>query len=214
MWTQAVTFRNGWVFETIRGTRMHAQTLHDALRALVFKRGERDNVLEMQHLESHAQGQSRTFRGKTASPIRSRQAPPNFHARRERQLCLRSVQSDKAGELRRFGRTEHLQGPKSPAALLDQSAHASSVRVALLALEHRREVAHDFRIRVQRRQLRQVASLPLAQAYPVASQELWRNVCMTREAGGEVWEMGQTAVRLDYLVPKIRSPASPRPGRM
>jgi hypothetical protein len=93
-----MAFRQTRMIEVIRGIVRHAKLFHHAARSLVYRDGERDDLVQTQYLKAVLQRYASAFGSQAPSPIRGRQSPPDFDAGRKVCVETRHIQANEADE--------------------------------------------------------------------------------------------------------------------
>ena len=168
MGAQRVAYRQGRVFER-GGIALHAQALHQRLRALVADGGEGHHLGQVQWAKGKVQYGAGGLSGQALAPPGAGQAPADFHAGRKRQVCAGNVQSHKTDELARL---QVLDGPEAPTLARDAPVDLIGQGIALRGAQRGRKVAHHLGIGRQRRKGRPVSRLPGAQPQACGQQDL------------------------------------------
>jgi hypothetical protein len=151
---------DGRVVEVIAAVAAHAKAFHHAARALVAGGGERNHLGKVQLLEGESKRRRRRFGGVSVAPIGVVKPPPDLDGGHEVSLQTRSIQPHEANEGRAV---TDLDGPQSPPFAVDGRVRMPYEDTALRASERRREVTHHLRIRIHRRERREVTVAPLSE---------------------------------------------------
>lgn len=135
------------MFEVGAGLVVHAELLHDPLRASVGRNRAGHDVLEREAFESKIQGQSSSFGGVSVSPVVGGEAPGHVDVFLERTFEARVRQTHDAREL---DSAWNLESPKAEAVLSEVVLEARSEGVAFCHGERSRKMCCHARIGVQR----------------------------------------------------------------
>ncbi len=143
------------VVEVLVRIARHADPLHHRPRALVRRRRERHQLVELEVGEREGRGGARRLAGVAVAPGAAGEPPAELHRGREVGIEADRLQARVADEL-----AAGLERPQAPAALVEARLDLVDERVALLARHRRREMPHHLGIGVQRSERRPVGLLP------------------------------------------------------
>ncbi len=108
-------------------------------RPQVVRHGHRDDLVELQRLESECQDGPRAFGGVAPAPVFGRQSPADLHARREGRLEAGNRKADESRERRDVG---NLHRPQSETVPIEVGLDTGDQRVAFVP----RQAAGRYRI--------------------------------------------------------------------
>lgn len=146
------------MLEVVGRVVTHAETLHDPPRTFVADRREGNDFVEAQLIEGEGDGCASAFGRIAASPVLACEAPADLDGGREVGVEARLCKANEADELSAL---DELRSPQPPSALRDQHSLALGDRIAVLAREQGREMAHHLRIGVQRCERLEIGVAPL-----------------------------------------------------
>ena len=149
MRSERVARANEWVVEVVGRITVHAEPLHHRDRRDVEDRRPGEDRLEVADLEPEAQRGPSRFGRVAVAPSRSSEPPTDLDGRGERCLEGRRRQTCEAQERAVLAA---LDRPLADAGRLEPRLDALDESIALLTRERTWEVAHDGRVRIQRRE--------------------------------------------------------------
>jgi hypothetical protein len=152
--------------EVVSGIARHPELLHDSTRANVSDRRDRDDLVQLEHVETVSQDGPSAFGRISFAPMRHVQPPSDLDAGLKGRVVPGRREPDESGERRHPG---NLGGPESVAVPLEVEVRALSELVALRSGEGRRKVLHHPRVRVQGRERIEVAPPPTPQQEALGS---------------------------------------------
>jgi hypothetical protein len=148
------------MIEIVLRIARHPEFFHHAPRAPVLRHGERDDLLEPGLLEAEFQRRHRALGRVAQAPMIEGQPVSQLNAGREGSLEARHRETDEADErsdARNFDR------PEAESVLREVLPDLRRERIALRAIQRRRQELHDAGVRVEGREGLEVGVAPLPQ---------------------------------------------------
>ena len=146
--------------EIAAGVARHADLFHHVDGADVERCGERDDFFKTQLGETRMERGGRGFGAVAVIPVFVRKPPSDFHARHERRVERRDVQSNEAGKFRNPG---HFHRPQAEAMLFIVACDGVIEFETFRRGERFREELHHARIGAHAGERREVGLPPRAQ---------------------------------------------------